>query len=62
MQATLAPLRQFSNYASELSTEQKRQIKFFASAHMTADEIAQRAWATVDQVKAYCEAVRINVK
>lgn len=62
MQATLAPLRHSSNCATELSTEQKRQIKFFASAHMTADEIAQRAWASVEQVKAYCHAVRINVK
>lgn len=62
MTTALAQVRQSSNYATDLSTEQKRQIKFFASAHMTADEIAARAWASVEQVKAYCHAVRINVK
>lgn len=63
MQASLAPLRQSSNYASELSTEQKRTIRFFASAHMTAEEIASRLLLTdATPVRKYCKSVYINVK
>lgn len=62
MTASILDLRPTRNTSSELSTEQKRTIKFFAYAHMTAEEIAARAWVTVQQVRDYCHQARINVK
>ena len=62
MTASLAELRPSRNTQADLSPEQKRTIKFYAYAHMTAEEIAARAWVTVQQVLEYCDQTRINVK
>lgn len=62
MTMTLDDLRPFGNTQQKLSTEQMRAIRFYASAHMTVDEIASRARASVRQVEDYCYQVRINVK
>ncbi len=62
MTASILDLRLTRNTSSDLSPEQKRTIKFYAYAHMTAEEIAARAWVTVQQVLDYCNQSRINVK
>lgn len=62
MTEALADLRPSRNTSSDLSPEQRRTIKFYAYAHMTAEEIAARAWVSVQQVLDYCDQARINVK
>lgn len=62
MTEAILDLRPARNTSSDLSPEQKRTIKFYAYAHMTAEEIAARAWVTVQQVLEYCDQSRINVK
>jgi predicted ArsR family transcriptional regulator len=62
MTIALAHVRHSSNYATELSTEEKRVIRFFVSAHMTADEIGNRLRICPQEVRDYCKSVSINVK
>lgn len=62
MTASILDLRPTRNTSSELSTEQKRTIRFFAAAHMTAAEIASRARAEAEQVREYCKSIYLNVK
>lgn len=62
MTEAILDLRQNRNTQAELSTDEKREIRFFVSAHMTAHEIASRLDLLVRDVRAYCESVFINVK
>jgi tellurite resistance protein len=62
MQATLTAPRLFGNTSSELSKEERREIEFWASARMSAAEIANRIRRSAEEVKAYCNGVRLNIE
>ena len=63
MNEALAQVRQSSNYARELSTDQKRAVRFYAAAHMAAHEIAARLLLPdAEPVREYCKSIYINVK
>ena len=62
MTEAILDLRPARNTSTTLSTEQKRAIKFFVTAHMSAHEIASRLGLLVCDVREYCKSVFINVK
>lgn len=62
MTEAILDLRPSRNTSSDLSREERREILFWASARMTSAEIANRIRRSADEVKAYCNAVRLNIE
>lgn len=62
MTEAILDLRPSRNTSSDLSREERREILFWASARMNASEIANRIRRTAEEVKAYCNAVRLNIE
>lgn len=62
MPEAILDLRPARNTSSDLSREERREILFWASARMTTADIAHRIRRTAEEVKAYCNAVRLNIE
>lgn len=62
MTEAIMELRPARNSSSDLSKEERREIEFWASARMNATEIANRIRRTSEEVKAYCNDVRLNIE
>lgn len=64
MTEAILDLRPTRNTSRDLSREERREVLFWASARMTAAEIANRirGGRTADDVKAYAESVRLNIE
>ena len=59
---TIDELYPTGNTQAVLSTEEKRAVRFLASADFTLDRIAAEIRRSVEQVRAYAESVRLNIE
>ena len=64
MNEAILGLRPTRNTSRDLSKEERREIKFWASARMSAAEIANRlrGGRTAQDVKDYCKQIRLNIE
>mgnify|MGYP006355159579 CR=1 FL=1 len=50
------------NTQANLSTDERRAVRFLVAAHYTIDRIAHEIRRTPEAVEAYCKSVFINAK